>query len=34
MDKYPYITEKNLHKHYKAFDFCSFFHPGAANIFA
>ena len=25
MDKYPYFTEKNLHKHYKAFDFCSFF---------
>ena len=24
MDKYPYFTEKNLHKHYKAFFFFIF----------
>ena len=33
MDKYPYFTDK-ICKHYKTFDFCSFFHPGAANIIA
>ena len=25
MDKYPYFTEKNLHKHYKSFVFFHFF---------